>query len=105
MKRGEVWWANLARPVGRRPVLLLSRDSMPSGRAEITVAYLTSHIRNRQVEVLLSPDEDDIPRDSVVNLDSINTISKTALQEYICTLSAARMLEVKAAILEALELM
>jgi mRNA interferase MazF len=47
MKRGQVWWAHLPRPVGRRPVLLLSRDSMPAGHGEITVAYLTSKIRHR----------------------------------------------------------
>jgi mRNA interferase MazF len=27
MKRGEVWWATLPEPVGRRPVVLLSRNA------------------------------------------------------------------------------
>ncbi len=78
MKRGEVWWAQLPAPIGRRPVLLLSRDSMPPGRSEITVAYLTTTIRNTTVEVLVSR-ADGMPQDSVVNLDSINTIPKHAL--------------------------
>lgn len=103
MKRGEVWWADLPKPAGRRPVLLLSRDTMPAARGEITVAYLTSVIRNRNVEVPLTP-ADGVPRDCVVNLDSINTIPKAALRGFVCTLSAAKMAEVKTALEEALDL-
>lgn len=103
MKRGEVWWAHLHSPAGRRPVLLLSRDSMPAGHGEITVAYLTSTIRHRDVEVLLTP-KDGVPKKCVVNLDSINTIPKSELRYLICTLSAVKMAEVKAAIVEALDL-
>jgi mRNA interferase MazF len=104
MKRGEVWWADVPGPAGRRPVLLLSRDTMPTGRGEITVAYLTSTIRNTPVEVLLTPIDDGVPTTCVVNLDSINTIPKSALRSLICALSDARMGEVKTAILEALDL-
>jgi mRNA interferase MazF len=92
MKRGEVWWAQLPARVGRRPVLILSRDSMPAGRGEITVAYLTSTIRNSPVEVLLTP-ADGVSRTCVVNLRGL-----------ICTLSPAKMAEVKTAIIEALDL-
>ena len=103
MKRGEVWWAHLPQPIGRRPVLLLSRDSMPAGRAEITVAYLTSKVRHRDVEVLLLP-QDGVPYRCVVNLDSINTIPKGTLRALVCSLSPARMAEVKDAIMKALAL-
>jgi mRNA interferase MazF len=103
MKRGQIWWANPTDLKGRRPVLLLSRDSMPAGRGEITVAYLTSTIRHRNVEVLLTP-ADGVPRESVVNLDSINTIPKSDLLYLICMLSTAKMAEVKDAIVEALDL-
>ena len=103
MKRGEVWWADLPAPIGRRPVLLLSRDSMPPGHPGITVAYLTSTIRHRTVEVLLTP-ADGVPRTSVVNLDAINTIPKSTLRSLICTLSPVKMDAVKAAIVEALGL-
>jgi len=103
MKRGEVWWARLGSPVGTRPVLLLSRDSMPASRGEITVAYLTSTIRHRDVEVSLTPAEG-VPRNCVVNLDSINTIAKNVLRHRICALSATKMLAVKDAIVVALDL-
>ena len=103
MRRGEVWWASLPAPAGRRPVLLLSRDSMPRGRGEITVAYCTTNVRNQPVEVRLTA-ADGMPAACVVNLDSINTIPKSCLRNRICTLSPARMTEVKAAIFEALDL-
>jgi mRNA-degrading endonuclease toxin of MazEF toxin-antitoxin module len=103
MRRGEVWWAVLPRPAGRRPVLLLSRDSMPAGRGEVTVAYLTTTFRHLLVEVPLAP-ADGVPMPWVVNLDSINTVPKRALRRLICTLSPAKMAKVKAAIVEALDL-
>jgi mRNA interferase MazF len=103
MKRGQVWWAHLSGPATRRPVLILSRDSMPAGHGEITVAYLTSTIRNRPVEVLLTP-ADGVPKTCVVNLDAINTVSKKCLKYLLCTLSPGKMDEVKQAILEALDL-
>jgi mRNA interferase MazF len=103
MKRGEVWWANLPAPAHRRPVLLLSRDTMPAGHGEITVAHLTSTIRHRDVEVPLTP-ADGVSRNCVVNLDAINTVPKHALRRLVCMLSATKMAEVKTAITEALDL-
>jgi mRNA interferase MazF len=104
MNRGEIWEADLTPPIKRRPVLLLSRDSMPIGRPEITVAYLTTNIRSTPAEVPLSAAHDGVRKDCVVNLDSINTISKSCLLHHICTLSHARMKEVAEAIQFALNL-
>lgn len=103
MKRGEVWWANLPTPVGRRPVLLLSRNRAYITRSAVTVAFLTTTVRNIPVEVKLSP-ADGVPRDCVVNLDVINTIPKSSLVQQICTLSSARLAEVSNAIRFALDL-
>jgi mRNA interferase MazF len=103
VKRGEVWIANLPPPVGRRPVLILSRDSMPAGRGEITVAYLTSTRRDPNVEVLLTP-ADGVAKTSVVNLDSVNTVPKSLLVRRQCVLSAARMDEVAEALRYALDI-
>jgi mRNA interferase MazF len=103
MKRGEVWWADLARPVGPRPVLVLSRDSMPVRRPEITVAYITTTARKTSVEVPLDP-SDGMPQSCVVNLDSINTIPKSTLRQRVCMLSPARMAQVRDAAIVALAL-
>ena len=75
MRRGEVWWAELPAPVGRRPVLLLSRDRAYAVRNAVTVAFLTTTVRNIPVEVPLTR-ADGVPKDCVVNLDLINTIPR-----------------------------
>lgn len=103
MKRGQIWWARLHQPAGYRPVLLLSRDAMPLGHGEITVVYLTRTIRHRAVEVLLTR-ADGVPHICVVNADTLNTIRKSCLETLICSLSPAKMDEVKKAILEALDM-
>lgn len=103
MRRGEVWWANLPSPVGRRPVLLLSRDRAYAVRNAVTVAFLTTTIRNIPVEVRLTP-ADGVPKECVVNLDLINTIPKSTLDQRICTLSAGKLQDVEAAIRFALDL-
>ena len=103
MKRGQVWWTHLSSAAGRRPVLILSRDSMPVAHGEITVAFLTSTIRHRPVEVLLTR-ADGVRNTCVVNLDTINTIPKHYLEYFMCALSPFKMDEVKEAIVEALAL-
>ena len=103
MRRGEVWWAELPPPTGRRPVLLLSRDAAYSVRTSVTVAIITRTIRNIPVEVLLEP-EDEMPAQCVVNLDDILTIPKSRLTERITTLSSEKMIAVRQAIVFALDL-
>ena len=103
MLRGEIWWANLPRPSGRRPVLLLTRNSAYDRRTSITVAPITRSIRGIPVEVLLD-ESDGMPQRSIVNLDDIATVPKGFLAERITTLSAAKMVEVAQAINYALDL-
>ena len=61
MKRGEIWWAELAPPAGRRPVLLLSRDEAYSIRELVIVAPVTTRIRHIPSEVSLDL-EDGLPK-------------------------------------------
>ena len=97
MKRGEVWWAELNPPQGRRPVLLLSRDEAYDIRALVTVAPVTTRIRNIPSEVPLDL-EDGLPKSCVVNLDTITTVSKLSLREKISTLSSEKMRAVEIAL-------
>jgi len=103
MKRGEVWWADLPRPIGRRPVLLLSRDEAYHVRNAVTVGEITTTIRDIPVEVILGK-EDGLPKKCVVNLDTIITIRKTFLKEYICYLSQEKINAVNQAVRFALGL-
>ena len=97
MRRGEVWWADLPPPAGRRPVLLLSRNEAYAVRTLVTVAPVTTRIRNIPVEVPLGP-ADGMPQDCVVNLDTITTIARAVLDQRITTLTPERMAAVEAAI-------
>ena len=97
MKRGEVWWADLPPPDRLRPVVLLSRDSAYDVRSLITIAPVTTRIRGIRAEVLLGP-EDGLRRESVINLDNINTIAKDLLRRVIAELGQGKIGEVDAAI-------
>ncbi len=103
MRRGEVWWAHLPRPIGRRPVVLLSRDVAYRVRTAVTVAPVTRTVRNIPVEVALDR-ADGLPIRCVVNLDDITTIPKTLVTERISTLSVERMREIDEAVRFALDL-
>ena len=103
MRRGEIWWAELTLPIGRRPALLLSRDSAYRVRTSVTVAMVTRTIRGIPVEVLLGP-EDEMPTECAVNLDNILTIPKSRLRQRITALSPAKMTAVAKAIIFALDL-
>ena len=103
MHRGEVWWVELPPPAGRRPVLLLSRESAYQVRTSITVAAVTRTVRGIPVEVVLD-EEDGMPAKCVVNLDDILTIPKALLSQRITVLSDSRMALVARAIAFALDL-
>ena len=103
MRRGEVWWAELPPPTGKRPVLLLSRDAAYNVRTSVTVAIITRTIRNIPVEVPLGQ-RDGMPAECVVNLDDILTIPKARLTERTTVLSPEKMTAVAKAIIFALDL-
>ena len=101
MKRGEVWWAELDSPIGRRPVVLLSRDETYGVRNQATVAFVTVRILNIPVEVPLGLD-DGLPQPCVVNLDNINAINLDRLEELIAPLSRRKIEAIEQAVLFAL---
>lgn len=97
MKCGEIWWAELEPPMGRRPVLLLSRDEAYSVRELVTVAPVTTRVRNIPSEVPLGL-EDGLPKACVVNLDTITTIAKASLRDRLTPLSIEKQKAVEAAL-------
>jgi len=103
MRRGEIWWAELEPPAGRRPVVLLSRDEAYAVRSLIIVAPITTRIRHIASEVLLGTD-DGMTRDCIANLDTITTIPKDCLRDRLTSLSPQKLKEVEAAIYFALGL-
>lgn len=96
-KRGEVWWCEPL-DVGRRPVVVLTRDAAIPRLRRILVAPCTTTIRGLASEVLLEPGEDPVPRPSAVNLDSVESVSVAVLVDRLGTLSGERMREICAAL-------
>ena len=103
MQRGEVWWANFPGPIGRHPVVLLSRDEAYLVRSSVTVAEITTTIRDIPVEVPLDI-SDGLSKKCVANLDSIITIPKNLLESHITTLSPEKVEKINEAIKFALDL-
>ncbi len=102
MRRYEIWWASLAPPVGRRPVLLLSRDSAYGVLNKVIVAEVTSTIRDIPVEVRIGPKEG-LKQPSVANLDNVHVIALSDLASKIGALATPRSGEVKRALGYALD--
>ena len=101
MKRGEIRWYRFRAPDKRRPVVILTRDSVLDYLGEVTVAPITSTIRDIPSEVVVGP-ENGVPRECAINLDHVQTVSKDQLGGIVATLPAARMAEVRDALLFAL---
>jgi mRNA interferase MazF len=97
MKRGEVWWAALPKPAGRRPVVLVSRDEAYQVRELVIVVPVTTRVRELPTEVPLGRDEG-MPRRCVANADALTTIPKGTLVEYAGALSAERLGQLESAI-------
>jgi mRNA interferase MazF len=97
--RGDVWWCELPE-IGRRPVVVLSRDAAIPRLRRALIGPCTTTVRGIPTEVLLEPPEDPIPLVSVVNLDSVESVSVGTLVERLGRLSGERMRE----ICEALEI-
>lgn len=91
--RGEVWWCELPE-VGRRPVVVLSRDVAIPRLRRALIGPCTTTIRGIPSEVLLEPADDPVPRTSAVNLDSVESVSLATLVERLGRLSDERMRQI-----------
>jgi len=94
--RGEVWWADVP-GIGRRPVLLLTRDEAIPLLGRLSVALLTTTVRGLPSEVVVD-ESDGLPQRSAVTLDNLHTVPKGLLRQRITAVTRARMDEVCAAL-------
>lgn len=101
MRRGEVRWYQFPAPDKQRPVVILTRDSILEYLSEVTVAPVTSTIRDIPSEVVLTK-EDGMPRECAANLDHLQTVSRGKIGSLITTLRPDRMRELRSAVLFAL---
>lgn len=97
-----MWWADLPKPIGRRPVLLLTRTPAYAYLNRVTIAEITATIRGIPQEIHVG-DAEGLSKNSVVNLDNVHVIPKASLSEALGELSANRVREVKRALGYALD--
>jgi len=103
VKRGEVWWAELPAPVGSRPVVILTRDTVLSTIGAVVVALVTRTVRGLPTEVTLGRRQG-LPVRCVVNLDNILTIPRERLQRLMGALDSDKIVELNHAIRAALDI-
>jgi len=103
IKRGEVRWYKFPQPDKKRPVLILTRDSVIGYLGEVTIAPITTTIRDIPSEVFLSP-HDGMAKDCAVNCDHIQTVSKAKIGALVTTLAPEKLVQVRDAIRFALYL-
>lgn len=101
MRQYEIWWADLPAPVGRRPVLLLTRSSAYAYLNKAIVAEITTNVRGIPQEVPVGELEGLSP--SVVNFDNIHVVAKSLLSSKVGALASTRGREVKRALGYALD--
>jgi len=103
MQRGEIWWADLPEPLGsnpgyRRPVLVVQDDEFNQSLINtVIVASITGNTRIARAKgnVLISPNQSGLPKESVINVSQLLTIDKSLLIEYVSTLSENKMEQVE----------
>jgi len=81
---------DFTRPDKRRPVLVLSRQSVIPLLRTVMVAPVTSAIHGVPSEVLVGVDQG-LKRDSAVNLDHVQTVEKARLRRYVACLDPEAM--------------
>ena len=103
MKHGDVRWYKFKKPDKKRPVLILTRNSVLEYLGEVTVAPITTTVRDIPSEVFLSK-IDGMPRDCAVNCDHLQTVSRGKIGSLITSLKPSKMYDVGRAICFALDI-
>ena len=97
MKQYEIWWVELPLPVGRRPVLLLSRPAAYRFLHRVVACEITSTRRGIPQEVPLGTREG-LTRSCVATFDNFYSVELGALLGCIGRVDESRAPEVKAAL-------
>lgn len=90
MNRGDVWQLDLGGRAGRRPALIITRQGVISHVSKLTIAEITSVGKGYPTEVSIGQ-KANLPKDSYVQLDNIQTVSKVRFVKYLGSLDTATM--------------
>ena len=90
MNRGDVWQLDLGGRAGRRPALILTRQGVIAHLNKVAVAEITSAGKGYPTEVPIG-NKGNLPKQSYVSLDNIQTVPKDRLVKYVGSLDASTM--------------
>lgn len=90
MNRGDVWMLDLGGRAGRRPALIVTRQAVIPYVNKLTVAEITTSGKGYPTEVAIGHNAN-LPRESFVMLDNIQTVSKARFIKYVGALDAATL--------------
>ncbi len=99
--RGQIWQFSFQRPDKRRPVLVLTRADMVGRLDTVTVAPLTSTIRNVPTEVVVGH-EVGLKHRAAINLHHVTTVPLAGLRTFVGSVDPAVMRAVRDALRTAL---
>ena len=90
LTRGEGRWFRFPPPDKQRPVLILTRTSALGVLGRVTIAPITSTIREIPTEVVLD-EADGLRARCAVSLDNVVTVPRSGIGRRLTSLSPARM--------------
>lgn len=102
LHRGSVWIAELPEPIGRRPVVILTRDVAIPHLTNVTVSLVTRTVRGVPSEVPLGPEEG-LHHECVANCDNIHTVPQRWLARRVGSLGPEKLQGLRRAVQVALD--
>lgn len=103
MNRGDVWLIDLGGRIGRRPVVVLTRQNVLQYVNKVTVAEITTKGKGYPTEIDIDQ-KANLPKSSFVQADNVHTVPKQKLARYVGTLDRETMREISRKVVLALEL-
>ena len=103
MNRGDVWLIDLGGRIGRRPVVVLTRQNVLQYVNKVTVAEITTKGKGFPTEIDIDQ-KANLPKSSFIQADNVHTVPKQRLDKYVGTLDPETMREVSKKVILALEL-
>jgi mRNA interferase MazF len=103
MNRGDIWLVELGGKIGKRPVIILTRQKVLQYLNKVTVAEVTTKGKGYPTEMFLGQ-KANLPKSSFVQTDNIHTVAKERLVKYMGTVDATTMMEVSRKVILALGL-
>ncbi len=103
MNRGDVWLIDLGGRIGRRPVVILTRQNVLQFVNKVTVAEITTRGKGYPTEIAIDH-KANLPKSSFVHADDLHTVPKQRLEKYVGTLDSGILREVSRKVVLALEL-